>query len=74
MLSNLVTLSGMPRKPMPPTEKRVPLGARILPHLIDALHELAAADERTLSQMVERAIREYVERHGKAGGPKRPQR
>ena len=70
MLSALVTLPAMPRKPLPQTEKRVPLGARILPSLLTALRELADEDRRTLSFMVEDSIREYVERRAKrsAGG------
>jgi predicted transcriptional regulator len=51
--------------------------ACIKPSLKSALQELAVADERTLSQMVERAIREYVDRHApkaraKADAPKPP--
>lgn len=67
----LVTLPCMPRKPLSESEKRRGLGARILPSLIDRLQEMADADRRTLSFMVEDAIREYIERRdGKP--PKRP--
>jgi hypothetical protein len=68
MLSNFVTFPDMPRKRLTPTEKRAPLGARILPSLIKALQDMADDDDRTLSHMVERAIREYVERHARGSG------
>lgn len=44
---------------------RIPLNARVNQSLLDEMKALARADRRTLSYMVERAIREYVERHGK---------
>jgi hypothetical protein len=66
MLSTFITFPGMPRKSLPPNEKRAPVGARVLPSLIAAVQELADADQRTFSFMVEKALRELVERHGKA--------
>lgn len=63
MLATLPTLSDMPRKPTPEADKKVPIGARVDPHALSALAELARADDRTLSYMIEKAIREYVERH-----------
>lgn len=62
------TLSCMPRKPLTESEKKVGLAARIHPSLLKQLGELARADERTLSFMVDRAIRFYlahVAEHGK---------
>lgn len=50
----------MPRKPAPESAKKVGLAARVDPALIAALQELADADDRTLSYMVEKAIREFV--------------
>jgi len=66
MVATAFTLPVMPRKSLPESEKKVALGARVDPSLFVALAELASADERTLSFMVERAVREYVERHGKS--------
>ena len=60
----LATLSDMPRKPSPQHDKRLPLAAKVQPELLNGLRDLANRDERTLSFMVERAIREYLERHG----------
>lgn len=60
-----VTLPPMSRKPLPESEKRIQVAARVLPSVVSALQALADADRRTLSFMVEEAIREYVERHGK---------
>ena len=75
MLSTPCNLLGMPRKPLPLSEKRAHLGARVLPSLIDALKELGEADRRTLSFMVEAAIAEYVERHAPKPAPgKSPRR
>ena len=63
MFQSVVTFPCMPRKSLPPSEKRAPLGARVYPDLIESLQAIARADDRTLSYMVERAIREFVERH-----------
>jgi hypothetical protein len=65
MDATVFTLPVMPRKQLPESEKRVGVAARIYPSLIEALQELGREDDRTFSYMVERAIREYVERHGK---------
>lgn len=65
------TLSDMPRKPLPESEKRVPASTRLPPKLFNALMDLAVADDRKLAYMLEKAVREYVERHGaKARKPK----
>ncbi len=63
MLLATYTLSPMPRKPLAESEKRRGIAARMLPSIIDKLQELADADRRTLSFMLEEAAREYIERH-----------
>jgi hypothetical protein len=60
-----VTLPDMPRKPAVENEKKLPVAARLAPSVLEAMQILADADERTLSFMIERAVREYVERHAK---------
>jgi predicted HicB family RNase H-like nuclease len=66
MVATVATLSRMPRKPLDPSEKKVGLAARVDPQLLVALQRMATADDRTLSYMVEKAIRDFVERHGDA--------
>ena len=58
--------SGRPFKP--PTRPwhgkgLIPLNSRVHPILLAKLKAIARADDRTLSYMVERAVREFVERH-----------
>lgn len=57
------TLLDMPRKPMPKADKKIHVAARVEPKIVDALLSLAGADDRTLSYMIEKAMREYVERN-----------
>lgn len=63
MIAFATTLADMPRKPLPVSEKKVQIGARVDPKLFAAMSDLADADDRTLSYMVERAVQEYVARH-----------
>lgn len=68
MIATADTLSSMSRKPLPSSEKKVGLAARVDPALLAGIQALAEADDRTLSYMVEKAIREFVEKHrGKVG-------
>lgn len=60
-MSTLNTLSWMPRKPMPESEKKVTVGGRIDPKLFQELTALADADRRTVSFMVEEAVRYFLE-------------
>lgn len=65
MIHNVVsvaTLSWMPRKSLPQSEKKAPIAARIDPKLLDRLVAAARDDDRTLSYMVEKIVREYFER------------
>lgn len=63
MLQSAITLPAMPRKPLPPSEKKAALGARVDPALLAALQAMADEDDRTVSYMVEKAVREFIERH-----------
>jgi predicted transcriptional regulator len=45
--------------------KKVHVGARVSPDILAAMQVMADADDRTLSYMVEKAIREFVDRHKK---------
>jgi hypothetical protein len=73
MLADFATLSGMPRKRLPESEKKVPIAGRVPPSIFNAIADMAAADDRKLAYMVEKALREFVERHApKAAGKPRP--
>jgi predicted transcriptional regulator len=61
----------MPRKPYPNSEKKQPIGARLRPDMLERLQALADADRRTLSFMVEEAVREYLAKHD-VPSPKKP--
>jgi predicted transcriptional regulator len=41
------------------------ISARVNAKAADDLEDLGKADDRTMSYMVDRAIREYVDKHGK---------
>jgi predicted transcriptional regulator len=47
----------------PATEPREVVTCRIEGKLVEALDALAVADRRSRSEMVEQAVREYIERH-----------
>lgn len=67
-----VTLPAMARKLLPSSEKKSPVAGRVDPSLLAQFEALAAADRRTVSFMIEEAIREYVERHhGKLPPPRK---
>lgn len=51
------------KKPREETAPKVVLTARVDQNVLERLRALALADDRTLSYMAERAIKEYVERH-----------
>ena len=61
MVATVDTLPVMPRKPVPASEKKVGIAARVDPALLAELEDIARADERTVSFMVEKAIRMLVE-------------
>lgn len=63
MLSAIATLPDMPRKTLPVSEKKLPVAARVHPSILQSLLDMAAADDRKLAYMVEKALREFVERH-----------
>ncbi len=52
------TLSWMPRKQLPIAEKKVQLAARIDPDLYEFIAELAREDDRTVSYITEKLLRE----------------
>lgn len=72
-MDTTTTLAVMPQTPRHASEKRSPVTARVLDRVIDALQAMADADDRTLSYMIEKALREFVERHAPAD-PARPAR
>jgi hypothetical protein len=64
------TLSWMPRKKIPQSEKKVAIAARVDPELRDWTESVAADDERTVSFMVEKALRllrEHMSKEPKRG-------
>lgn len=63
MFAQSGTVLGMPRKPLPEVEKKVGLAARVYPSLLKELEEMGEADDRTISYMVDKAIRYYLEHH-----------
>ena len=69
MVPQSFTLSGMARKALPESEKKGYAAARVSNQLLAALSEMARADQRTLSFMIEKALREFVERHGATAEP-----
>lgn len=69
MVAVVDILPAMPRKPLPPSDKKVGIAARIDPTLLSELQDAARADERTISFLVEKAIRQYLE--GLRGKPKK---
>lgn len=71
MMFTSAMLPTMPRKPLAESQKKAGLAARVDPTLIAALQVLADEDDRTLSYMVEKAIREYVEARA-AKPPRKP--
>jgi hypothetical protein len=63
------TLSWMPRRKLPTEEKRRGISARILPSLIDRLEQIADEHEWSLSFMIEKAIKAYVDQHAASKEP-----
>jgi hypothetical protein len=59
MFAPACTFPAMSRKPMPPAEKKVPLAARVDPALMRYVEQMAESEDRTLSYIVERIIREH---------------
>ena len=53
----------MPKLTDKAMNKTVPFSMRLDPDLKDALQRLAEADHRSLTNMVEKILAEYVERH-----------
>jgi len=51
--------------PRPAQEPREVVTCRILPDLIKKLDEIAAADNRSRSEMIEMAVREMIARNSK---------
>lgn len=70
MDATAITLPDMPRKPLPESEKKVPVAARVDPAVFNVFVELARDDDRTISYMVEKAMREFADRRSKP--PRRP--
>jgi hypothetical protein len=71
------TLSWMPRKKIPQSEKKVAVGARVDPELRDWLEDVAASDDRTVSYMVEKALllmREHLGSRREQPEEKKPRR
>ena len=67
------TLSSMARKPVPEADKKMAAGVRLTPDVLATLKAFAEEDERTLSYLIEKAVKEYVQRRqGKR--PDKPQR
>jgi hypothetical protein len=62
MEATAFTVSDMPRN-IPESEKKVTVSARILPAVLTALERIAQDDDRKLAYVIEKAIREYVEKH-----------
>jgi hypothetical protein len=52
-----------PQKPAPVTTQ-VPLGFRVDPELKDALERAAKDDERSLSSLVQKVLREWLKEKG----------
>lgn len=68
MPTDFATIPDMPRKRLPVSEKKLPVAARVHPVIFHALMDMAVADDRKLAYMVEKALREFVERHGRGSG------
>lgn len=69
---NLVgSIWGMARKAEQDKAKKVGISARVDPQLAERFEALAAADERTVSYLVEKAMLEYLQRHDDAAKPKK---
>lgn len=64
MLCAPVIFSAMPRKTVE-SEKKIPVTARIDPKLVESLSTVAREDRRTLSFMVEDAIRFFLDHRTK---------
>ena len=61
MVANVITLPAMPRKPVPPSEKKIAAGTRLDPQLFAELDALAKTEDRTMSYLIEKAVRQFLE-------------
>lgn len=61
-MSATATLPAMPRKPLAESEKKITIGSRVDPATFEAIERLAREDDRTISYVIEKLLKDALAR------------